>query len=425
MQQAQHEKKLKPQKRRAVPSRLLFVLITAVLAVYLGGQALSAFSSAPETTPAVRVTVNDSFTATGWFFRDELPVDGSTSESVKHIVYSGERVQKDAALAMVYTDEEALSMSRELEPLENRIAQLGTAMQAVADSSDAAKLDQMIALGLQQMADQVKEGKGSALASAADSLRTLSLRRGAGDAEPSEIESERSRLISERDSLQQQLAGRSIQLTAPSSGYFSEVVDGYETVLTLDALDTLTLDRFHSLTADDSRQGAASGTLGKIIRGFSWYLVAEVPVEQADRLTIGQALRVNFTQASMESPVTVYSVIKERNSETALIVLEGTEFNGEMVSLRQQPVEIILASYTGLRVPKAAIRMVDDKDGGQTTGVYILSGSIQKEKIINKLFETDDYYVVEQSATNFNMLVEQDQIVVRGKNLQNNMVVKT
>ena len=145
MQQAQHEKKLKPQKRRAVPSRLLFVLITAVLAVYLGGQALSAFSSAPETTPAVRVTVNDSFTATGWFFRDELPVDGSTSESVKHIVYSGERVQKDAALAMVYTDEEALSMSRELEPLENRIAQLGTAMQAVADSSDAAKLDQMIA----------------------------------------------------------------------------------------------------------------------------------------------------------------------------------------------------------------------------------------------------------------------------------------
>ena len=275
------------------------------------------------------------------------------------------------------------------------------------------------------MADQVKEGKGSALASAADSLRTLSLRRGAGDAEPSEIESERSRLISERDSLQQQLAGRSIQLTAPSSGYFSEVVDGYETVLTLDALDALTLDRFHSLTADDSRQGAASGTLGKIIRGFSWYLAAEVPVEQADRLTIGQALRVNFTQASMESPVTVYSVIKERNSETALIVLEGTEFNGEMVSLRQQPVEIILASYTGLRVPKAAIRMVDDKDGGQTTGVYILSGSIQKEKIINKLFETDDYYVVEQSATNFNMLVEQDQIVVRGKNLQNNMVVKT
>lgn len=425
MQQAQHKKQLKTKKRRAVPSRLLFVLITAVLAVYLGGQALSAFGSAPETTPAIRVTVNDSFTATGWFFRDELPVDGSTSESVKHIVYSGERVQKDAALAMVYTDEEALAMSRELEPLENRIAQLGTAMQAVADSSDAAKLDQMIALGLQQMADQAKEGKGSTLASAADSLRTLSLRRGAGDADPSEIESERNRLISERDSLQKQLAGRSIQLTAPSSGYFSEVVDGYETVLTLDALDALSLESFHSLTEDGSHQDVTSGTLGKIIRGFSWYLAAEIPAEQADRLTIGQALRVNFTQVSMESPVTVYSVIKERNSETALVVLEGTEFNGEMVSLRQQPVEIILASYTGLRVPKAAIRMVDDKDGGQTTGVYILSGSIQKEKIINKLFETDDYYVVEQSATNVNMLVEQDQIVVRGKNLQNNMVVKT
>ena len=65
---------------------------------------------------------------------------------------------------------------------------------------------------------------------------------------------------------------------------------------------------------------------------------------------------------------------------------------------------------------------------GKTTqipGVFILSGSIQKFKMINELFEADDYYVVEQSATNSDMLVERDQVIVQGKNLQNNMVVKT
>ena len=169
--------------------------------------------------------------------------------------------------------------------------------------------------------------------------------------------------------------------------------------------------------------------LGKIIEGFTWYLVAEVPAEQADRLSVGQDLRVNFTQASLESPVTVYSILDERGSETSLLVLEGTEFNSEMVSMREQPVEIILQTYSGLKVPKAAVRMepVTDSEGNVTerTVVYILSGGVQKSKIIKTLYETEDYYVVEQSATNADMLVEQDQIIVSGRNLQNNMVVRT
>ena len=169
--------------------------------------------------------------------------------------------------------------------------------------------------------------------------------------------------------------------------------------------------------------------LGKIIQGFTWYLACEVPAAQADRLSVGQSLRVNFTQASLESPVTVYSVVKERGSDTALVVLEGTEFNSEMVSMREQPVEIILATYTGLKVPKSAVRIVEttDSEGNvvQDIGVYILSGGVQKFKIIDTLFETEDYYVVEQSATNADMLVEQDQIIVSGRNLQNNMVVRT
>ena len=80
-------------------------------------------------------------------------------------------------------------------------------------------------------------------------------------------------------------------------------------------------------------------------------------------------------------------------------------------------------------MPKSAVRIVEttDSEGNvvQDIGVYILSGGVQKFKIIDTLFETEDYYVVEQSATNADMLVEQDQIIVSGRNLQNNMVVRT
>lgn len=423
------EKKQRRRKKRAAPNtRVVFVLVGAVLLIYLGVMVIGAFSDTPETTAAVHVTVNDSFTADGWFFRDEIPVTGSSSSSVRHIAYSGERVQKDAALAVVYSDEESLALSREIEPLQNRISLLDAALQTASESSDSTNLDQSITLAIQQLASQAKEGTGTALANSANSLRTLSLRNASDELDSFAIQTERDALAAELSALEQQLAGRTTELAAPTSGYYSEVVDGYENVLTLEEMDSLTLARFRELT-ENPEQVDSGQMLGKMIEGFTWYLAAEIPKEQADRLSQGQSLRVSFTQASMETPVTVYSVIQERGSDTALLIMEGTEFNSELVSMRNQPIEIILATYSGLKVPKEAVRIVSSTDSsGNTTqqiGVYIVSGGIQKFKIISEpLFETEDYYVVEQSATNVDMLVEQDQIIVRGRNLQNNMVVR-
>ena len=154
--QQQDNKKKKKSSGSMPGGRLIFVIVAAVLVLVLGWQVYSAFSVTYETTPAVQVTVNDSIMAEGWFFRDEIPVTGSTGESVKHIVYSGERVQQDAALAVVYSDEDALALSQQIDPLENRITLLDTALSSAADGSDAAKLDQMIILSLQQMAEQAK-----------------------------------------------------------------------------------------------------------------------------------------------------------------------------------------------------------------------------------------------------------------------------
>lgn len=413
--------------RNGVNSRIIFLLVAVVILIYLGQKIISAFSIGIETTPAIQVTVNDSITAQGWFFRDEIPISGSTGKSVKHIVYSGERVQQSAPLAIVYSDEDALALSQQLDPLENRIDLLNTALQSATDGADASKLDQMIILSLQQMASQTKNGSGTALHSSAESLRTLALRREADSVDTAAITAERDTLVMERDSLNAQLAGHTTQLTAPATGYFSEVVDGYEGILTLDELEDITVDRFHDLT--ETKPIVSEQVWGKMIQGFTWYLVAEISQEDADRFSVGQSLHVNFTQASLETPVSVYSVIKDRTSETALVVLAGTEFNSEMVSMRQQPIEIIIATYTGLKVPKEAVYVQETTTSDGKTqkedGVFILSGSFQKFKIINKLYETEDYYVVEQSATNSDMLVEQDQIIISGKNLQNNMVVKT
>ena len=139
--------KSKPRKRRNDGgNRVVFIIAAVLMVIYLGGRLSNAFSAAPETTPALHVTVNDSFTSDGWFFRDEEPIDNATGSSVKHIVYSGERVQQDAPLAIIYSDQESMDLSRQLDPLEERISLLDTALQSTSDSSNIAKLDQVITL---------------------------------------------------------------------------------------------------------------------------------------------------------------------------------------------------------------------------------------------------------------------------------------
>ncbi len=113
------------------------------------------------------------------------------------------------------------------------------------------------------------------------------------------ISTERDALAAERESLNAQLSGRTRQLTAPVSGYFSDIVDGYENVLTPDGAGRADHRHFHELTQERNTVGFQS-SMGKIIQGFSWYLVARSRPSRRDRLSVGQNLRVNFTQASLE-----------------------------------------------------------------------------------------------------------------------------
>ena len=74
--------KSKPRKRRNDGgNRVVFIIAAVLMVIYLGGRLSNAFSAAPETTPALHVKINDSFTSDGWFFRDEEPIDNAARSS--------------------------------------------------------------------------------------------------------------------------------------------------------------------------------------------------------------------------------------------------------------------------------------------------------------------------------------------------------
>ena len=86
--------------------------------------------------------------------------------------------------------------------------------------------------------------------------------------------------------------------------------------------------------------------------------------------------------------------------------------------LRQQSAEIVFTSYSGLRVPKSAVRV----ENGQT-GVYILEGTLAKWKPITILHDTGESYVVTLDTSSTNNLWPGDELIINAKNLYDGKVV--
>ena len=107
------------------------------------------------------------------------------------------------------------------------------------------------------------------------------------------------------------------------------------------------------------------------------------------------------------------------------MILSGMDITPELVTMRFQSAEIIRDSYTGIKVPKSAVKIQVDEQGKQKQGVYILTGSVSRFKPIEVLYEGEDYYIVNQgnSAKNTGLVVG-DNIIVKARGLEDKKVVK-
>ena len=81
---------------------------------------------------------------------------------------------------------------------------------------------------------------------------------------------------------------------------------------------------------------------------------------------------------------------------------------------------MVFSSYTGLRVPKAAIRVTDD----QRTGVYVLEGRNAVWKYVTPLHDNGETYVVVLDKSSTNNLWPGDEIIVNAPDLYDGKVVR-
>ena len=395
-------------------TKLILWILLAAIAVYFGYSVISSLYEPLTTVTAVEYEAGAGYYTTGFVVRDEAVIQSSYDITVLSAA-EGEHVSAGASIATGYLTDGAQQRQSRIQTLRAQLQQLNFAYQYSANAADQAALDAEIKSALAAMSRYTARRDMNSASDLAPELKGLVLRRSSDDTDADSLQLQIDALEQELDDLLSQAENDTKAVRVSAAGYFSGVVDGYESVLTPDMLDTLSVPDYQALQP----KPVESGAIGKLIHGDTWYYVTAVPADEAREVKSGDSVQVTFARDFYEK--IDMRVERAGNNEAGyrLLVLSCDRYMQNVTLLREQSADVIFASYPGLRVPKDAVRV--DENG--QPGVYVLESAVARWKAVTILHDNGESYVVELDKTKTSNLWPGDKVIVNAKNLYDGKVV--
>lgn len=415
-------------KHRSLGMTLLMILVTIAVLGYFGLQAALYLRSPLTTALAYPYTVEEGRELSGYVVRQELPLPGDEGGLLQLKRGEGERVSSGGTIAAVYADQGSLDRQREIEELDLRIGQLRYAQEAELDAEASLKLDAQIFRDLRALNSAVQGHRLDLAEGHAAALKAQILKRDYAYVESGDLNAEIEALSAKRKNLKAQSAKTTRQITAPQSGIYSAVVDGWETVLTPKGLEELTPSALSGLKPDPNLHS----NVGKLVLGDAWYYVAVMKTDEAEAMQKKSGLVLRFSKGvERDLPVELHSIGPAENGRS-VVVFQGRSYLPELTLLRHQSARVISRDISGIRVPKAALRatsvMLDRETGeeirGEQSGVYCVVGREAMFKPVEVLWNGDGFLLVRSTAEKeAARLRPGDEVIVEAKGLYDGKVV--
>ena len=413
-------------RRTSLATRILMLLVCLGVAAYFGYQSLRYMKDPFTTAAAYGCTVDETVSASGYVVRSERVLEDNDSGLLRLARAEGERVSVGGTVAAVYADQASLDRQSEIDALEARIEQLEYVQSASLSYEASAKLDSQIAQDLLAVRAALAGGRLDTVESRGGELRALVMKRDytySGDDLDGQLES----LRQELKELRRQAAGTTRRISAPVSGLYSAVVDGYETVLTPESVLEMSPSQLSAVQPD----GAAGSHVGKLILGDSWYYAASLRAGEIKDLREAGSISLRFSKdVARDLDVTIQSVSWEENGRS-VVVFQGKYDLAQLTLLRQQTAEIILNTMSGIRVPQESLRVVPQSVAGedgeerevQTTGVYCVVGVKAIFKPVKVLYSGEGFALVQPAGAKKRVLRSGDEVIVTARDLYDGKVV--
>lgn len=409
--------------------RLLVGLLALLFAVYFGVQIFRYFSDPFSTTVVWLYRFEESMELNGRLIRDEEALRTEDGAFVRSLRNEGERAPVNGTVALIYEERSALDAQTEADAARRRLEQLRYAKETAAGADTAARMDGQIFETIAEYQAALSAERLDRARECAAQLRSMVLKRDYAPADLANLDAEISELESALTALEARTESAVKRIAAPRSGLYSSVTDGYEAVLTPDAIWDLTPSALAALEPDES----AISPAGKMVYGDSWYYAAAAPLDKIDELRERAAsgeLYLRFTRGlDRDFPVELHYVGDEENGR-AVMVLRCREYLSDVTLLRNQKASLVYGSMEGLRVPREALRLIpsekDGKEGAEKiSGLYCVMGTEARFKPVETFYTGNDFLLVRpaEGASDTLRLRAGDVVIIRASDLYDGKIV--
>ncbi|MBQ9535452.1 MAG: hypothetical protein IJU78_06385 [Clostridia bacterium] len=394
--------------------KLAAAVLLLLFLFYIGYQVAQNLSVQIKTVDALVVTVEDKIFAEGIFLRSQQSVSGENTGYMEYLAENGEKVSVGQELAIFFDSASAAEDYRRLRAAQDRLDGLEYAYSSLSGGTDTLKLDSMIYSRMSSVAKQLDTGRLNSIGGAYSTLQQLIVGRSAG---LSNLDSYREKIRQTEDEIERlrgEMSKSSSSVRAAVSGYFIRSSDGAAAAYTPADIDELTPADIRAVSDEPVRSDA----IGVIVDNYEWYFAAAVTQEQADALKKLKSTDVYFLEIGSDKLKMSIEDVRTYGGE-AVVILKSREMKEDYLSSRHQNADMVLGTYSGIKVPREALRSLDGK-----WGVYCLEGAMIKFKPIEWVYQTESYYLAVPASSPSKGLYMYDKVVISAKDIEHNKVVK-
>lgn len=357
----------------------------------------------------------------GVFIRDESPVTYSGKGVLSYNVADGGKVGIDTVIASVYKDDSQITRNREIAQLEHELSILEKIQNpGTLESAQPASLSERVNESYRALIYSRDMKDYSTLKNELENLLVGMSTYQIATQQVTGFQQQIADLNARLAELKAQADAPMEMVKSKESAYFVSYCDGYESEFTPKKLEKLTVEQISSVTDNKSDEPKV---VGKLIRGYSWYLAGII--DNSRKLyAIGDTIDIRFDSSEEMYDAVIRDIRDEGDASKSLIILECTHFNENFVAHRVERCDLIKGSYTGLKVPREAIRFDEVEqdiigENGQVTGtarvsekgVYIMKGEQVIFKKLDVIYEGSNYVLSKVHENDTSYLALYDDIL--------------
>ncbi|WMJ23109.1 HlyD family efflux transporter periplasmic adaptor subunit [Paludicola sp. MB14-C6] len=393
----------------SLASKIVAVVISLLLFAYVGYQAYVSFYKPYETEIVKEGTYIYDVDLDGFFVRDETVLDTKKQGVVSYRFKNADKIPKDATIARMYENESDLYNLRKVEKLKEQKSILQEALKT-KNTEQLDVISNQVSASQLDLLKQVDDGNLTNLNNTYKDLllninkKELSINKNANISETiTNIDNQITKLTSE-------ISNKNIDVTTNKAGYFCNYVDGFETVFTLDSLKSISINDVQEKLKNKKTQPQEN--VGRIQSDTTWHFVSLIDAKDAESFAKGQAVTLKFSsKVSKKVTATVVDVISEKDNKKSVVVFTGNFFDEDISTMRFEKPKAIMKSYSGIQIPKEAIRVENGKKG-----VYTLLGKTVRFRLVDPVYEDNDI-LVSKSNSDTKYVSVYDKVITKGKDL--------